>query len=197
MAVREELAMVLEEVTEVLRHVDEASVMHLVEGIVQAEKVFLFGQGRTGYVTRTFAVRLMHLGVDVHFVGDTTAPPITSKDLCLINSGTGETRFSYHAMEAAREAGAKTATMTAHPDARIGKMADIVVLIPAPTKGESSALRQEEHGFRPAARGISQQPAGSLFEQALFIVLEAIVLVLMERLGGTSRDMLRRHTNME
>lgn len=188
MAVRENLALVVEEMTEVLRHVDETSVTRLVDGIVRAEKVFLFGQGRSGYVTRAFAVRLMHLGLNVHFVGDTTAPPITSKDLCLVNSGTGETRFSYHAMEAAREAGATTATMTAHPEARIGKMADVVVVIPAPTKGESRTSRQA---------GGSRQPAGSLFEQALFVVLESMVLMLMERLGGTSWDMLRRHTNIE
>ncbi len=179
------MALVVDETTEVLRHIDEASVMKLVDGIVRAEKVFLFGQGRTGCVTRAFAARLMHLGIDVHFVGDTTAPPITSKDLCLVNSGTGKTRFSYHAMEAARETGATTATMTAHPQARIAKMADIVVRIPAPTKGEE---------FGPRT---SRQPAGSLFEQALFVVLEALVLVLMERLGGTNRDMLKRHANIE
>jgi 6-phospho-3-hexuloisomerase len=185
-SVRENLALVAEEVTDVLRRVDEDSVTKLVDGIVRAEKIFLFGQGRTGYVTRAFAVRLMHLGLNVHFVGDTTAPSIAPKDLCLVNSGTGETRFSFHAMEAAREAGATTATMTAHPQARISKMADIVVIIPAPTKGETFGPRK------------SRQPAGSLFEQALFVLLEAVVLVLMDRLGPASReDMLKRHTNIE
>lgn len=194
MAVRENLALVIDEVTQVLRHVDEGAVMKLADGIMRAEKIFLFGQGRIGYVTRAFAVRLMHLGLDVHFVGDTTAPPITAKDLCLVNSGTGETRFSYHAMEAAREAGATTATMTAHPEARIGRMADLVVLIPAPTKGE----RFDSGPSRPAKAG-SRQPAGSLFEQAVFVALDAIVLVLMERLGGPAvrDDMLKRHTNIE
>jgi 6-phospho-3-hexuloisomerase len=181
----EKFALIIGEAAEVLRRVDQASVQKLIDGIVRAEKVFLFGQGRTGYVTRAFAARLMHLGLNVHFVGDTTTPPITSKDLCLVNSGTGETRFSYHVLQAARDAGAATATITAHPEARIAKLADLTVAIPAPTRGQE---------FGPRA---SRQPAGSLFEQAVFVLLEGIILILMERLGGTSRDMLKRHANIE
>ena len=185
MKVQDKLADILGEVAGVLRRVDGEAVDLLAKRILAAERVFLFGQGRTGYVTRAFAVRLMHLGLSVHMVGDASTPPITSRDLCLVNSGTGETRFSYHVVEAAREAGAGTATITAHPGARIGRLSDLVVTIPAPTKGKP---------FGPSA---SRQPAGSLFEQALFVLLDAVVLTLMERLGGTQSDMLQRHANIE
>jgi len=181
----EKMSDILAEIAGVLRHVDAEAVGRLVDQMLEAERVFLFGQGRTGYVTRAFAVRLMHLGLTVHMVGDASTPPITPRDLCLVNSGTGETRFSYHVIEAAREAGAKTATITAHPEARIGRLADLAVRIPAPTKGPP---------FGPNA---SRQPAGSLFEQALFVLLDAVVLTLMERLGGTQSDMLHRHANIE
>jgi 6-phospho-3-hexuloisomerase len=127
----------------------------------------------------------MHLGLTVHFVGDTTTPPITPRDLCLVNSGTGETRFAYHVAAAAKEAGARVATITAHPHARIARMADIVVHVPAPTKGEV---------FGPRA---SRQPAGSLFEQACFVILEAIVLMLLDRLEVSPSSMLKRHANIE
>lgn len=179
------LDQILDEIRTVLGRLDMACVEPLADALVAADQVFVFGQGRTGHVTRAFAVRLMHLGMRVHFVGDTTTPPISDRDLCLVNSGTGDTRFAYHVAMAAKEAGAKLATVTAHPEARIGKQADIVLRIPAPTKGER---------FGPAA---STQPAGSLFEQALMMVLEGLVLVLMERLGHTSQSLLQRHANIE
>jgi 6-phospho-3-hexuloisomerase len=145
----------------------------------------VYGQGRTGHVSRAFAVRLMHLGMNAHFVGETTTPPITRRDLCLVNSGTGRTRFVYHVAAAAKEAGAKLATITAHPEARIADMADIVVTIPAPTKGEVYH-----------ARG-SRQPPGSLFEQATLLLLDAMVLALMDRLRITPRVLAKRHANIE
>ena len=179
------LSDIIAEVAEVVRQIDHAAVEKLVAGLLAAEKVFVFGQGRTGYVTRAFAVRLMHLGFIVHVVGDASTPPITPGDLCLVNSGTGETRFSWHVAEAAREAGAAVATITAHREARIAQMADIVLYVPAPTKGQA---------FGPRT---SRQPAGSLFEQALYLLLDAVVLDLMERLGGTTTDLIQRHANIE
>jgi 6-phospho-3-hexuloisomerase len=185
LVVSEKMSLIVGEVADVLRQVDGKPVQDLADRILGAEQIFLYGQGRTGFVTRAFAVRLMHLGLKVHFVGDTTTPRITPRDLCLVNSGTGATRFSWHVIEAAREAGASTATITAHPDSRIGRVANLVVKIPAPTKGMEFDSRA------------SRQPAGSLFEQALLVLLEAVVLILMERLGDTSRDISKRHANIE
>jgi len=185
MRLKERIALILDELNAVLDEVDEGCVAPVVDAMLAAQKVFVFGQGRTGEVTRAFAVRLMHLGLTVHFVGDTTTPPITNRDLCLVNSGTGDTRFVYHVAKAAQEAGARVATITAHPNARIGRLADLIVKIPAPTKGEQ---------FGP---GTSKQPAGSLFEQALFITLEGVVLALMDRLGQGRQSLLQRHANIE
>ena len=179
------LRTILGEVQSVLDEVDVRSVNRLVRGLMQAERIFLYGQGRTGYMSRAFAVRLMHLGMDAHFVGDTTNPPITSRDLCLVNSGTGKTRFVYHVAAVAKQAGAKLATITAHPEARIAQMADIVVAIPAPTKGETDGHKG------------SRQPAGSLFEQAALLLMEATVMVLMDRLHLTARTLAKRHANIE
>ena len=169
----------------VLDEVDVRSVDELARALLGARKIFIYGQGRTGHVSRAFAVRLMHLGMDAHFVGETTTPPITRRDLCLVNSGTGRTRFVYHVAEAAQEAGARLATITAHPEARIGTMADIVVTIPAPTRGEVN--RQKT----------TRQPPGSLFEQASLLLMDTLVLVLMDRLHITPRKLAKRHANIE
>lgn len=179
------LKSILDELHTVLGQVDTRSVDKLIRALVKADSIFIYGQGRTGHLSRAFAVRLMHLGMDVHFVGETTTPPITRRDLCLVNSGTGTTRFVYHVAAAAKTARAKLATITAHPEARIGQMADIVVAVPAPTKGEREGHKE------------SPQPAGSLFEQAAFLVMDAIVMVLMARLHITARTLAKRHANIE
>ena len=176
---------ILSELEHVLAQVDTDALSRLVRELLEAERIFLYGQGRTGFVTRAFATRLMHLGLNAHFVGETTTPPITNKDVCLINSGTGQTRFVYHVAMAAKEAGAKLVTLTAHPEARIAQMADTVVTIPAPTKGELGG---------PDG---SSQPPGSLFEQAALLLMDALVLALMDRMSLSAETLAKRHANIE
>jgi len=176
---------ILDEMRAVLDRVDVRSIEKLIRALVESEKIFLYGQGRTGHLSRAFAVRLMHLGMDAHFVGETTTPPIGPRDLCLVNSGTGKTRFVYHVAAAAKQAGAQLATITAHPEARIAQMAEIVVAIAAPTKGETEGYKD------------SRQPPGSLFEQAAFLLMEAMVMVLMDRLHLSARTLAERHANIE
>jgi len=43
----------------------------------------------------------------------------------------------------------------------------------------------------------SRQPARALFEQALFIFLDSIILTLKDRLGITARKLRGRHANLE
>jgi D-arabinose 5-phosphate isomerase GutQ len=38
---------------------------------------------------------------------------------------------------------------------------------------------------------------GNLFEQSLFILLDAIAIALMPRLGETEESMFERHANVE
>jgi 6-phospho-3-hexuloisomerase len=176
---------ILNELERILGQVDSQGVDQLATELMQADSIFLYGQGRTGFMTRAFANRLMHLGINAHFVGDTTVPAIGKGDLCLVNSGTGKTRFVYHVAAAAKESGARLATITAHPEARIGRMADVVVVIPAPTKGEAAG---------PIG---STQPPGSLFEQAALLLMDAVVIALMERLDLSAETLAARHANIE
>ena len=46
------------------------------------------------------------------------------------------------------------------------------------------------------ASGERRQPMGSLFEQALLLYLDGIVLRLMEQLGMTAEEMERVHSNL-
>jgi 6-phospho-3-hexuloisomerase len=86
----------------------------------------------------------------------------------------------------ARQLGAPIALVTASPQSSIGKLADVVVRLPAPTP-KGSAVQAPP----------SIQPMGTLFEQSLLLLLDLVVLRLMERKGVDSRAMFSRHANLE
>ena len=56
--------------------IDSKSLGDLVELILSKKTIFIYGSGRSGLVGQYFAVRLVQLGLDVHFVGD-----ISSKEV--------------------------------------------------------------------------------------------------------------------
>jgi 6-phospho 3-hexuloisomerase len=53
------------------------------------KKIFVIGMGRSGFVGRAFAVRLMNLGFNVYFLGETITPAAEKGDLMIAISGTG------------------------------------------------------------------------------------------------------------
>jgi 6-phospho-3-hexuloisomerase len=157
----------------------------LVDAIVAAKRIAIYGAGREGLQMDGFAMRLAHLGLDVHVVGDMTVPPLGKGDLFIVSAGPGASNIGDALIGVAREAGAKIAVVTAQPGGRTPRRADVVFAIPAQTMaddqgGEASVL-----------------PMGSLFETAQMVLFEIIVLALRERLGESAERMRARHTNLE
>ena len=72
----------------------------------------------------------------------------------------------------------------------LGALAAVTVVIPASSPKLGVAAPP-----RPAVA--STQPMGSLFEQALLLVLDSVVLLLMERGGLEVGSMYARHANLE
>jgi 6-phospho-3-hexuloisomerase len=86
----------------------------------------------------------------------------------------------------ANAVGARTLALTTHRESTIGREAQVVLLIP----GTSKLTRTQE--------ATSVQCPGSLFEQATFLFLEAVVLILYQRrLGHDQDEILDRHTDLE
>jgi len=175
---------IVDEVRSALAKADEAQVVRLVDAIVNANRVFVGGAGRSLLMMKCFAMRLMHMGVDSHVVGETITPAIEPGDLLIVGSGSGETRTTLAIMQAGKSRGAETACITAHVAAAIPQAADLVLEIHSPITG---------HAPQPA----SKQPPGSLFEQCLLVHCEGIVMRLMARLGTTEESMRTRHTKLE
>ena len=131
-------------------------------------------------------MRLMHMGVNSYVVGETCTPNITAEGLLVICSGSGETKSLVNHATKAKEVGAKIALITINPQSTIGKMADVVVEISAP-----SPKSAKEGQIK------SIQPMGSLFEQSEGLFMDIAILKLMEIKNMTSETMFGRHANME
>jgi 6-phospho-3-hexuloisomerase len=74
--------------------------------------------------------------------------------------------------------------ITAEPDKPSPRRADQLLVIPAQTMARDLG-------------GTSTLPMGSLYEGAMFLVFEIMVLRLTAILGQTPEAMSARHTNME
>ena len=157
----------------------------LIDAIVAAKRIAIYGAGREGLQMDGFAMRLFHLGLAVHVVGDMTVPPLGPGDLLFLSAGPGASNIGDALLQVAREAGAKIAVVTAQPNARTPTKADVVFHVPAQT------MANDRGGE------LSVLPMGSLFETAQMVLFEIIVLTLRERLGETAETMRGRHTNLE
>jgi 6-phospho-3-hexuloisomerase len=177
---------IIGELGRVLAEVSDEKADELTEMLLNAEQIFVAGAGRSGLAARAFAMRLMHLGLDSHVVGEATTPRITERDVLLIGSGSGATDCLVAMAGKARSAGARIALVTICEDSPIGRMADCVLAIPAPTPKIDGGTDFQ-----------SVQPMGSLFEQSLLLTLDGLVLKIMERTGQDSAAMFHRHANLE
>jgi len=122
----------------------------------------------------------------VYVVGETITPRLQPQDLLIVMSGSGETAQPREVLRRANAVGARTLALTADRDSTIAREADVVIHIPGTTK---LTLAQEPDSI---------QCPGSLFEQASFLFLEGVVLILYKRrLGHNRQAMLDRHADVE
>lgn len=178
------LDLILEENSQLAKKIDIENLIPLINAIQDAERIFLIAAGRSGFAMRAAAMRLMHLGRNVFFVGDTTTPAISEGDLLLVASGSGTTASILRAVEKAILAGANVIALTTAASSELAKLAGHTVLIPA-------AGKQEFDGHK------SKQYAGSLFEQFLFLLMDVVFQSLWKIGGATAEELWQRHANLE
>ena len=177
---------VLAEVGGALGGVDEAALLALERAICRASRVFVAGTGRSGLAMRGFAMRLTHLGLTAHVVGEVTTPNLAAGDLLLIGSGSGRTPSVLNWASRARALQAGLGLITASRPSPMAELADWVVEINAPTPKAGTG-----------GQAASIQPMGTLFEQSLGICLDVLVLRLMAARGVSAEQMFARHANLE
>ena len=175
----------LDELGAVLDRVDDAAVDHAVDLIAKARKVVVFGGGREGLQIRGLAMRLFHLGRSVAVVGDMTTPAIGSGDLFVVTVGPGEISTALALIGVAKQAGARVLVITAQPDGRAPRLADFVLTVPAQTMADDQGAT------------LSVLPMGSLYEGAIYLLFEIMILKLKAKLKVSAEAMRANHTNLE
>ena len=159
-------ATILGEIQGVLDTFDYAALDAVAGELNAASHVVVAGEGRSGFMAKAFAMRLMHLGVPVHVVGETTTPALGSADLLVAVSGSGTTASTVRAAQQANAVGGRVIAVTTDPDSPLAVAAATVVHVPAATK------------YRKPSEAATIQPLSSLFDQVCHIVFDAVCLRL-------------------
>lgn len=150
----------------------------------QNKKIFVYGAGRSGFIGRCFAQRLMHLGIKSCFISDAVTYHYEETDLLVLISGSGETTSTVAIAKKAKEIGGKIILLSNNPKSTIGVISDCTIDIKGKSKDE--ALSRE-----------TLAPYTSLFDISTLAVLDSIGGVLMNKLGVTEVDIDKRHASLE
>ncbi len=182
MTVAELAATAADEIRNAVAGVDERSVQALRERLSTANAIATYGVGREGLVLRGFAMRLYHLGLPAFVTGDMTARPLGAGGLLVCSAGPGSFSTVAALSGVARNAGAAVVLFTAQPQTDLAATADLVVHLSAQTMAGGPA---------------SQQLMGSLYEQALWVLGDALIDQLVADGQLDRMAIVQRHTNLE
>ncbi len=174
----------LRELESVALSLDDTQIEAACQTIARARRIVAYGCGREGLMMQALTMRLHHLGLQVAMQGDIAAPHLGQGDLFLCSAGPGELSTVSALMGVAQRDGAQVLMITAEPDKPSPRRANHLLVIPAQTMARDLG-------------GTSTLPMGSIYEGAMFLVCEIMVLRLTAILGQTPDQMRARHTNME
>jgi len=167
---------------DILDKIPKEDIQKIIRLFFKAHRIFLYGAGRSGLVSKAFAIRLVHLGFQTFVIGETIGAPIKKGDLVCIVSGSGETIPAVMTAEIAKKLGVTLIVVTGKKTSRITKFADISLVLAA------DCTEKEKKQFAPL---------GTLFEASAWILLDGIVAELMKQKNETEASMQSRHATLE
>lgn len=158
---------------------DLRALHEMVNSILSARKIFLYGVGRSGLVAKAFAIRLVQLGLNVFFIGESNTPMVEEDSAVLIISNTGQTMSAVQTANITRRIGAKVFAITSNPHSKLAQAASMHIRIAGNVPSDEERMKYA--------------PLGTIFEEASALLLDAVVTVLMRRLNETDQSMRKRH----
>jgi len=168
--------------------IDLSQVLKLIDLILEIKsnnrRIFIYGAGRSGFIGKCFAQRLMHLSIKSCFVSDAVTYRYSKEDLLILVSGSGETTSPKAIAKEAKVIGGKIALFTGNPKSTIGKLSDLTIKVEG--KSKEDAISKE-----------SLAPFTSLFDTSTLSILDSIAASLMALLGITEKDIYERHASIE
>ncbi|MFY0783081.1 6-phospho-3-hexuloisomerase [Peribacillus simplex] len=182
---KKEIAVILEEVNGVFHKMDGTETDELLKQLQSDNRIFIVGEGRSGFMAKAFAMRLMHLGLNVYAVGETITPSIAKGDLIIAISGSGSTKSVISVAEKGREMGCKVFSITTNDQSDLANVSHEVLLIPAATKNRL------DHETK------SVQPLSSLFDQCVHVLCDAVCLDYSLTQSISHELTYSKHSNVE
>jgi 6-phospho-3-hexuloisomerase len=176
---------ILKEINTVLGNVSEEQLQKIAGELQKAKRIFIIGEGRSGLMAKSFAMRLMHLGASVFVVGETITPAIGEGDLLVAVSGSGTTKSVIWTAEKAQSIGFSVIAVTTNPESPLGTAAGEILHVPAATK------------YRREGELKTIQPLGSLFDQCVHLLFDSICLYYSSLNEVDNDKAFSRHSNLE
>lgn len=183
-------------IDKVIEGVSDEQIEIMLEALQAAKdrKILTIGSGRSGFVGKSFALRLMHLGFDIYVTGETITPALREGDLVIAISGSGTTRPVVTQLEVAKEIGAKVLAVTSHPESPLGRISDFVVMV----KGRTKIAKEDDYISRQMmGEHEPLAPLGTMFELSAMVFLDCVIAELMRRMGEKEEDLRKRHAVIE
>lgn len=174
---------IISELETTITEINETEIETMLDYILKAKTIYCDGLGRSGLVSNSFATRLSQMNFSSVVVSGHTTTAITDKDILIIGSGSGETPSLILHAKRALQIGAKVILITTNPHSKLGDISDLILSIPAQSKN--------------SINNSSIQPMGTLFEQSMGILFDALILMIMERKHITVEQMYKKHNNLE
>ncbi len=186
---------IIDHLDEVADKLDVEATKAMLQKIVEGNRIFVMGAGRSGLVAKAFAMRLMHLGFSVYVVGETTTPAVRTTDVVVAISGSGETRSIADLGKIVKDIGSTLITVTSKKESTLGRISDVVVVLPSKTKIDPDAGGCLEKNMRGDYKNLP--PLGTSFEITSLIFLDSLIAQLIRLKGITESELKSRHTNIE
>lgn len=123
------------------------------------------------------------MGYISYVVGETITPALKEGDLLIVASASGETNNVCQAVKSAQKENVEVIAITANEQSTLYKLQQALITIKVSTKFNTV--------------NITKQPLGSLFEQALLIIFDAIILKIAKENENMNSVMAMRHANVE
>lgn len=189
-----------ETITESARTLDAKQADAFLREMLSARRIYVAGAGRSGFVAKAFAMRLMHLGFTSFVVGETVTPAFSKGDTLVAFSGSGETTSVVDICETAKEMGGRVCLVTATPSSRISRIADCIVNVGDLTgyyrKDDTPfELRQITGQYRSVTSAFA--PLGTLFETLALVFSDAVISALIDAQKSDLNDIRGRLTNVQ
>ncbi|MFZ2500056.1 MAG: 6-phospho-3-hexuloisomerase [Methanosarcina sp.] len=189
------MKMIVENLNDVIDKLDIEAIKAMLQKIINSDRVFVMGAGRSGLVAKAFGMRLMHLGFSVYVVGETTTPAVRPKDVVIAISGSGETRSIADLGKIVKDIGSTLITVTSKKESTLGKISDIAMVLPSKSKNDHDAGGYLEKSMRGEYRNIP--PLGTSFEITSMVFLDSIIAEMITLTGASEAELKARHTNIE